>query len=231
MNRNEFIENVLELGIEVTDKKIAMLQEYYNLLVFWNKKINLTSITEEADVYLKHFYDSLTLVKVIDLNGEETFCDIGTGAGFPGIVIKIFFPHLKLTLVDALNKRVNFLNFAVKQLGLKNVDIIHARAEEYALSHREEFDVVTARAVASMNILLEYSLPIVKVNKYFIAMKGFDYDDYNNALKALHGKVILKQEFLLPNENSKRTIIKIQKLNVTNKKFPRKFSEIKKKPL
>lgn len=198
----------------------------------WNEKINLTAITEREEVYLKHFYDSLTLVKVVNLKEIESFCDIGTGAGFPGIVIKIFYPHIKLTLVDALNKRINFLDIVVKTLKLENVTLVHARAEEYALKNREKFDIVTARAVAPLNILLEYSLPLVKVNKYFIAMKGNeDITQSKNALEILKGKIVKKCEFLLPIENSQRTIIEIEKTAITPEKYPRRYAEIKKRPL
>ena len=201
MNNTDFIKAVAELGITVTQEHINFLEKYYKLLVEWNEKINLTAITDHDEVYLKHFYDSLTLSRVVDLKNEQSLCDIGTGAGFPGIVLKIFFPHLKLTLVDALNKRIKFLEIVVKELDLKQVFLIHARAEEYALKNKEKFDIVTARAVASLNILLEYSLPLVKVNKYFIAMKGKeDLDQSKNALLLLNGKVLKNCEFLLPVE-------------------------------
>ncbi len=232
MNNTDFIKAVAELGITVTQEHINFLEKYYKLLVEWNEKINLTAITDHDEVYLKHFYDSLTLSRVVDLKNEQSLCDIGTGAGFPGIVLKIFFPHLKLTLVDALNKRIKFLEIVVKELDLKQVFLIHARAEEYALKNKEKFDIVTARAVASLNILLEYSLPLVKVNKYFIAMKGKeDLDQSKNALLLLNGKVLKNCEFLLPVENSQRTIIKIQKTSSTPSKYPRRYADIKKRPL
>ena len=231
MNKEEFVKNVLELGIEVDDDKLDKLNKYYDLLIEWNEKINLTAITLKEEVYLKHFYDSLTLVKVIDLNNEKTFCDVGSGAGFPGIVIKIFYPYLKVTLIDALNKRINFLNLIIDKLGLEDIVCIHSRAEEYAKENRGIFDVVAARAVASLNVLAEYCLPLVKKNKYFIAMKGNDEGNYFKALDLLKGKVWKKEEFLLPIEESKRTLIVIKKEESTPIKFPRKFSDIKKKPL
>ncbi len=231
MNREEFINGLLELGISFDDSKLEKLEKYFELLTFWNEKINLTSITLKEDVYLKHFYDSLTICKVIDLNKYESFCDIGTGAGFPGIVIKIFFPHLKVTLIDSLNKRINFLNIVIDELKLNDISCVHIRAEEYASFNREIFDVVVARAVAPLNILLEYSLPLVKKDRYFIAMKGNETSNYNLALKVLNGEEVLKEEFLLPIENSKRTLIVIKKKNFTSKKYPRRFSEIKKRPL
>lgn len=232
MDRELFVREVKKLNIDLTEKILDQLDAYYQLLIEWNEKINLTAITDKNEVYLKHFYDSLTLCKVIDLNNEESLCDIGTGAGFPGIVLKICFPHLKLTLVDALNKRINFLKLVCAELGLNGVECIHARAEEYALKNRELFDVVTARAVAPLNILLEYSIPLVKVSKYFIALKGNeDINESKNALKVLNCKLLDISKFLLPIEESNRSIIKIEKLGNTSGKYPRRFAEIKKKPL
>ena len=233
MTQNDFITKVNELGLEVTDEKLDKLNKYYELLVSFNEKINLTAITLKEEVYLKHFYDSLTLVKIIDFNKYNTFCDIGTGAGFPGIVIKIFFPHLKVTLIDALNKRIDFLNVVISELQLKEIETIHSRIEDYGKNNRELYDIVTARAVTNLSNLLEFAIPIVKVNKYFIAMKGSnnELDTILNASKLLNIKLEVKIEFSLPYEESKRNLIKFVKLDKTNNKYPRKFSEIKKKPL
>lgn len=233
MTQNDFIKKVNELGLEVTDEKLDKLNKYYELLVSFNEKINLTAITLKEEVYLKHFYDSLTLVKIIDFNKYNTFCDIGTGAGFPGIVIKIFFPHLKVTLIDALNKRIDFLNVVISELKLKEIETIHSRIEDYGKNNRELYDIVTARAVTNLSNLLEFAIPIVKVNKYFIAMKGSnnELDTILNASKLLNIKLEDKIEFSLPYEESKRNLIKFVKLDKTNNKYPRKFSEIKKKPL
>jgi len=232
MDLKQFMLEVNKLGIEIDEEKLQKLEKYYDLLISYNEKMNLTAITDKKEVYLKHFYDSLTLLKVIDLNNEESLCDVGTGAGFPGIVLKIFYPHINLTLVDSLNKRINFLNDVVSNLKLNNVICVHARAEEYAKVNREKFDIVTARAVASLNVLLEYCIPMVKKNKYFIAMKGHEnINIYEKSLNILDSKIVNVNEFLLPIEDSQRTIIKIEKLNYTNKKYPRKFAEIKKKPL
>ena len=233
MTQNDFIKKVNELGLEVTDEKLNKLNKYYELLVSFNEKINLTAITLKEEVYLKHFYDSLTLVKIIDFNKYNTFCDIGTGAGFPGIVIKIFFPHLKVTLIDALNKRIDFLNVVISELQLKEIETIHSRIEDYGKNNRELYDIVTARAVTNLSNLLEFAIPIVKVNKYFIAMKGSnnELDTILNASKLLNIKLEDKIEFSLPYEESKRNLIKFVKLDKTNNKYPRKFSEIKKKPL
>ena len=172
MDKNKFVEEITKLGIEITDKKLEQLEKYYKLLIEYNKVMNLTGITEKEEVYLKHFYDSITISKVIDLQKENSLCDLGSGAGFPGIVIKIFYPNLEIVLVDSLNKRINFLNMLIKELKLENITAIHERIEEYAVNNKEKFDVVTARAVAPLNILLELGINLAKVGKYFIAMKG-----------------------------------------------------------
>ena len=232
MNIDDFKKEVKKVGIDIDDEKIKLLEKYYELLIVWNEKMNLTAITEKKDVYLKHFYDSLTICKVIDLNKENSFCDIGTGAGFPGIVIKIFFPHLKMTLIDSLNKRIEFLRVVCEKLDLTSVSLVHGRAEEFAKENRDSFDVVTARAVSSINVLLEYAMPIVKINKYFIAMRGNDDSEVGvNALKILNSKIVKKECFSLPFENSSRCIILIQKSGNIDSKYPRRFSEIKKSPL
>ena len=226
MDQNKFIEELKKIDISINELQLKQLERYYELLVEYNKVMNLTGITIKEEVYLKHFYDSLTIAKVIDLNQYNTLCDVGTGAGFPGLVIKIIYPNLKVTLLDSLNKRLNFLNIVIKELNLKDIETIHIRAEEY----KNQFDIVVARAVAPLNILLEYCIPITKVNGYFIAMKGKN-EEANNALKELNSEIIETNSFLLPIEQSNRTIIKIKKIKETNKKFPRKYSEIKKNPL
>ena len=232
MNIDEFKREVEKLGILVTDEEINKLEKYASLLKEWNEKINLTAITEKEQVFLKHFYDSLTLVKIIDLEQVSSLCDLGTGAGFPGLVLKIFFPNLKLTLVDALNKRINFLDIVVKELDLKDVILVHARAEEYGRENRELFDVVTARALSSFPILLEYGVPLLKVNGHLIAMRGFDdSNDGINALKVLNSKINGVLEFKLPYENSQRTLVDVIKLSKTSLKYPRRYSDIKKKTL
>lgn len=234
MKIDKFIEELTKLNVNIDDDMLNKLNRYYELLVEWNEKMNLTGITEKEEVYLKHFYDSLTISKVIDLTKEETLCDIGTGAGFPGMVLKIVFPNLKITLVDSLNKRLDFLNEVIKDLNLKDIETIHARAEEYAVTNREIFDVVTARAVASLPILLEYTMPLVKVNKYFIAMKANaieEIENSKNALIKLSGNIEQISQFILPIEESNRTIIKVIKKQKTNNIYPRKYSEMKKKPL
>lgn len=232
MNIDEFKLEVSKLGINVTSLELDKLEKYYDLLVEWNEKINLTAITLKKDVYLKHFYDSLTINKIIDLSEIDTLCDLGTGAGFPGIVLKIFFPQLKLTLVDALNKRIKFLEIVVNELSLDNVTLVHERAEEYGKENRECFDIVTARALSSFPILLEYGIPLLKINGHLIAMRGLnDSNDGINALNVLNSKINKTIEFKLPYENSVRTLVDIVKLNKTSLKYPRRNAEIKKKSL
>ena len=234
MTISEFLEELKKLNIEPTIDQLEKLNKYYELLVEYNKVMNLTGITEKEQVYLKHFYDSLTIAKIIDLKKEQTLCDIGTGAGFPGMVLKILFPNLNIVLVDSLNKRIEFLKIVIKELKLENIEAIHARIEEYAKETREKFDIVTSRAVAPLNILLEYGIPLVKTNKYFISYKGNiseEIEQSKQALQKLDSTIEIIEEFKLPKENSNRSIIKIKKKKETNKLFPRKYSEIKKKPL
>jgi len=233
MNKDNFIKEVEKLGIEITETKLYQLEKYYEMLVEYNKVMNLTGITEKEEVYLKHFYDSLTISKIIDLNKEETLCDIGTGAGFPGVVLKIFYPDLNITLVDSLSKRINFLNEVIKKLKLEKIETVHKRIEEYSKENIEKYDVVTARAVAQMHFLLEVTIPMLKVGKYFIAMKGnmeneIDYKYAMNKLNSIQKDII---KFKLPYEESNRTLIKIEKINKTQKIFPRKYNEIKRNPL
>lgn len=233
MNLDNFILECNKLGIELNEEQINKLDKYHELLVEYNKVMNLTGITEKEEVYLKHFYDSLTIVKVINLKEETSLCDIGTGAGFPGLVIKIIFPHLKVILLDSLNKRVEFLKKVINELKLDNIEVIHVRAEEYALENRNKFDITTARAVAHLSILLEYAIPMTKENKYFIALKANvdeELNEINKALTILNTSLLKKEEFNLPIENSKRTIVMFKK-NKDNIKYPRKNSEIKKNRL
>lgn len=234
MTQNEFINELKKLNINLTEKQQEQLNTYYELLIEYNKVMNLTGIIEKEQVYLKHFYDSLTITKVIDPIQEQTLCDIGTGAGFPGLVLKIIFPNLKVTLVDSLNKRIEFLKTVIEKLELTNIEAIHARIEEYGKIEREKYDIVTSRAVAPLNTLLEYAIPLLKINKHFIAYKGNceeEITNSENALKKLDSKIEKLEKFKLPKEESNRTIIKITKQKITNNKYPRKNSEIKNKPL
>lgn len=233
MTEANFIEELKKINIEITKDQLDKLNRYYELLVEWNEKINLTNIIEKDQVYLKHFYDSLTLSQIIDLTKEEILCDIGTGAGFPGMVLKIVFSNLKVTLVDALEKRIKFLDIVIKELDLKDIETVHQRSEEYAKLNRNRFDITTARAVANLSVLLEYAIPMTKEGKYFIPLKANVQEELNeseHALKELNTKLVEKKEFLLPIENSTRTILKFQK-DKDNKKYPRRNSEIKKNRL
>ncbi|MBQ9013334.1 MAG: 16S rRNA (guanine(527)-N(7))-methyltransferase RsmG [Bacilli bacterium] len=233
MDKEEFINAIKDLSINIDEKQLSQLNEYYNMLIEYNKHTNLTRITEEKEVYLKHFYDSLTICKVINLN-SQSLLDIGTGAGFPGLVLKILFPNLKVTLVDSLNKRIIFLNQVINKLGLKEIRALHKRAEEYAKDNKEKFDIVTSRAVANLNILSELCIPYVKIGGYFIPMKADAKEEINSSINAIKtlGCVLEKTLiFNLPKEKSIRTLIMIKKEASTNSKYPRKYNEIKKKPL
>lgn len=233
MNKDEFISALKELNINLTDKQLNDLDTYYKMLIDYNNHTNLTRITEENEVYLKHFYDSLTLVKIVNLD-NQSLLDVGTGAGFPGLVLKIVFPNLKVTLVDSLNKRIIFLNSVIEKLKLENIVAIHARAEEYAKENKEKYDIVTSRAVANLNMLSELCIPFVKIGGYFIPMKAEAEEELNfskKAIETLGGVIKDIIIFKLPYEKGTRTLIKIEKKVKTNVKFPRKFSEIKKKPL
>lgn len=234
MTEEEFKIELKRININISKDQIEKLNKYQELLKKKNEVMNLTGIVEKNEVFLKHFYDSLTLFKIIDLTKIETFCDIGTGAGFPGLVIKILFPNLKVTLVDSLNKRIKFLDEVIEELELKDIKTIHARAEEFSAKNKEKYDVVTARAVASLNVLLEISAQAVKKEGYFIAMKAKLNNEYDKSLNAAsklgfkpHNKII----FELPKEKSTRSLVSYIKKTKTIKLFPRKFSEIKKKPL
>ena len=231
MNKQEFLEELKKLGINLTNDQIDKLARFYQLLVTWNEKINLTTIIKEEEVYLKHFYDSLTLIKVIDLRQPLTVLDVGTGAGFPGIVLKIVFPNLKITLLDSLTKLINYLNEIIKELDLHDIETVCSRCEEYTKINREKYDLVVARAVSHLKILSEMIIPTVKVNGYFIAMKANLNDELEKTipmLKKLNSELKEIKEFSLPIENSKRTLVVIKKNAKTALFYPRKYSEIKK---
>ena len=237
MTINGFIKELEKLNIVVTEKELANLELYYNELVLYNSKTNLTTITEKESVYLKHFYDSLTIVKAYDFNGEVKVLDIGSGAGFPGLVLKIFFPNIKLFLLDSNNKKTTFLEQVSKRLGFSDVTVINKRAEEYINEARESFDIVTSRAVAKVRILCEIGLPFLKNNGLFIMLKGSnttteeEINESIDTLKILNSKVTNITKFLLPIENSERNIVTITKLNDIDKKYPRSYDKILKKPL
>jgi len=206
MNKNEFIKYLEELNIYPTQDQLNKLDKFYNLLIEWNEKINLTRIVDEKDVYLKHFYDSLTITKEVDLSKVNTLCDVGTGAGFPGIVLKIMYPNLQVTLIDSLLKRVNYLNEIIKELELTNIEAIHSRGEDY----KGSFDVVTSRAVANIEKLVKYTMHLVSKNGVFIAMKGNIDNELTDSVEKVISKKysILKiNKFKLPIEESDRSLV------------------------
>lgn len=233
MNEKEFITELNKLNIEVTPLMLERLEKYYNLLIEYNQKINLTRITEKQDVYLKHFYDSITLIKAIDLNQNLKVCDIGTGAGFPGLVLKIVFPNLQITLVDALNKRINFLNIVIKELNLKNINTVHDRAEIYIRKNNETYDLITCRAVSKLNIISELCIPGLKINGYFIPMKANIDEEIKNTkyLQTLGAKIENIITFKLPKQDINRNLIIIKKIRKTDNNYPRNYDKILKHPL
>lgn len=233
MNREKFIEELKKLNVNIDNRKLEQLEKYYELLESENKLYNLTSITNKEEVFLKHFYDSITIIKVVPLT-NQLLCDLGTGAGFPGMVLKIIFPELKITLIDATLKKCHFLEKVICELNLKDINVINARAEEYAQNNREIFDIVTARAVAPLKHLLEYGIPLVKMNGIFIAMKGNISNEIVNIYNYLQKLKIKENEiitFNLPIENSIRTLVSFVKLEKTDKKYPRRYKDIKNKEL
>lgn len=233
MTNEEFIEELKKLNITLTQEQLNQLEKYYELLIEWNKRINLTRIVEKKDVYLKHFYDSITLIKAIDLTKGQELCDIGTGAGFPGIVLKIVFPHLNITLVDALNKRIEFLKLVIKELNLKSINAIHERAEIFIRQNKNKFDIITCRAVAKLNIISEICIPGLKINGYFIPMKAQIEEEIKDTkfLDKLNSKLENIVSFKLPYENSIRNLVVIKKISSTNDMYPRNYDKISKYPL
>ena len=231
MNKEEFIKEVQKLNIEVTKEKMNLLDKFYHLLIEWNEKINLTTIVEKDKVYLKHFYDSLTLSKEIDFTQNINMCDVGSGAGFPGIVIKIFFPNVKITLIDSLQKRVNYLNEVIKELDLKDIKAEHFRMEDYSKIHEEEFDYITARAVANIGIISEISVRALKINGHMVFMKANCEDELAIFLaytKKLGLALETTNEFQLPFEFSNRTLVNLVKTTHTKNIYPRRIDVIKK---
>lgn len=232
-----FIQSLADHDIELTDRQLEQFDSYYRLLVDWNEKVNLTAITERDQVYIKHFYDSLSVAFFVPLDSMNNLADIGSGAGFPSIPLKILYPHLKLTIIDSLNKRIQFLNHLVEKLELDHVDCLHSRAEDAGrLPHlRDQFDVVTARAVARLNVLNELCLPFVKEKGRFIAMKGHDAEqeliEAKHSMKLLNATLEEQHAFELPIEQSSRQIIVLTKTARTPRKYPRKAGTPSKSPL
>lgn len=234
---NVLTEKVKELSIVLNDKQIQQFEQYYNILVEWNKVMNLTAITEYEEVVEKHFLDSLTIVNAIHVEKIETLIDVGTGAGFPGIPLKIAFPHLKVTLLDSLNKRIKFLNEVIDLLELNDIKAIHGRAEDYAkqAEYREQYDICVSRAVANLATLSEYCLPYVKVDGLFVPYKSGEIDEElkssEKAVSILGGKVEEVVKFQLPGTDIGRSFVKIHKIKKTKKKYPRKAGMPTKEPL
>lgn len=232
-----FTDLLLQKGLSVSDTQWNQFEAYFRELVSWNEKMNLTGITEREQVYIKHFYDSLSLSFFVPMSGVATMADIGSGAGFPSIPLKIMFPHLRVTIVDSLNKRIQFLNHLVQTLGLEHVDCLHGRAEDLArnVSLRDSFDLVTARAVARLNVLNEFCLPFVKSAGLFAAMKGAEPEEELQeaafSLKLLRGEVKSVVRFELPVEQSARHMIIVEKTGLTPAKYPRKAGLPLKQPL
>ena len=230
MTKNDFLSELARLGIDLTKKQINDLEIYAKFLLEYNEHTNLTAITKPDEVYLKHFYDSLTIVKNVDLNKVTTLLDIGTGAGFPGMVLKIVYPNLKVTLLDSNNKKLKFLELLTMKLGINNVEIVHERAEEFANKRREYYDVTTSRAVSDLQILSELSIPFCKINGYFIPLKGNVDDELIRSKKIiaeLGGNIEKTFTYKLIKEDSLRNIILIKKIKKTPDKYPRAYSKIK----
>ena len=230
-----FKEKLSEKSPELTLKMQKQFEEYMNLLLEWNEKINLTAITEEDDMILKHFVDSLTISKYIE--DGKTLVDVGTGAGFPGVPIKIARENVKVTLVDSLNKRLLFLQDVIEKLELKQIETLHFRAEEFGQNkkYRESFDIATSRAVANLSTLVEYLLPLVKVGGICICMKGSEVQEEleasKKAIQILGGKIVNVEEFTLPESDIKRNIVIIKKISKTPNKYPRKPGTPSKEPI
>lgn len=231
------IDGAEELGYKLTEKQVRQFEKYYEMLIEWNKKINLTSIIDEQEVIQKHFLDSIAVKKVIDLSNYDSLIDLGTGAGFPGIPLKIVFPELEITLVDSLNKRINFLLAVIEELSLENINCVHSRAEDLGNNdlYREKFDICISRAVADLSILSEYCIPFVKDKGYFISYKSNkSQDEINSSLNAINilgGNIEQTINVNIPYLNLERTFVLIDKVKSTPSKYPRKAGKPKKSPL
>lgn len=235
---NQLLEIKLkELNIQINEIQKKQFNTFYSMLVEWNKVMNLTGITEYEEVIEKHFVDSLSIVNIFDLSEVNTVIDVGTGAGFPGIPLKIAFPHLKITLLDSLNKRINFLDSVIDELKLDGIYTIHGRAEDFAKKddYRERYDLCVSRAVANLSTLSEYCLPYIRVGGMFIPYKSGDVDDEvlesKKAISILGGKLDNVVKFQLPGTDINRSFIKIEKIKNTGKKYPRKAGLPSKEPL
>lgn len=229
-----FKEEVSKYNINLNDSMLNKLEGYFSFLVDYNTHTNLTAITEKSEVYIKHFLDSMLLLSSFNVKGK-TLCDVGAGAGFPSVPCAIVEDTLSVDIVDSLNKRINFLNELVSKIELSNVKAYHSRAEDWALTKRESYDIVSARAVARLNILAELCMPLVKIGGVFIAMKSKDYEEElkeaRSAIKTLGGEILEVKHFDLPYEYGERNIIIIKKVKECPKKYPRAFAKIKQNPI
>lgn len=236
-NTVQFLKDINSLGISLSDEQVGQFLRYYEMLVRWNEKMNLTAIKDFADVMKKHFVDSLSLVRVCDLTGNLSLIDVGTGAGFPGLVLKIAFPDLKVTLLDSLNKRIHFLEEVISELGIHGVNTVHGRAEDYAKQdkYRESFDLCVSRAVANLSTLSEYCLPFVKVGGLFISYKSERVSEElataEHAISILGGVVENQVELMLPDSDIYRNLVMIRKIQGTSSKYPRKAGLPARNPL
>ena len=233
MNKEPFYEELQKINITLTNEQKENLEKFANLLIEYNKHTNITAIKDKEGIYLKHFYDSLTLIKITDLNEPLTLLDVGSGGGFPGIVLKIVFSNLDITLLDSNNKKSEFQKFIIQNLDLKGIKVVCDRAENYYKTGAK-YDIVVARAVSSLNILSELTIPFVKLKGEFIAMKADAQNEIEmskNGIKTLGGEIKEIVEFNLPIENSQRTLIKVEKVNETPKLYPRSYDKIIKKRL
>lgn len=234
---SQLIEDFDLLGVSLTDRQSEQLLMYYEMLVEWNSFMNLTAITEYEEVMKKHFVDSVSLIKAYDVMKPVSVIDVGTGAGFPGLALKIAFPNLKMTLLDSLNKRIHFLNEVIKKLALTEIDTIHGRAEDYAKPGklREKYDLCVSRAVANLSTLSEYCLPFVKIGGFFISYKSEKISEEvkaaHGAISVLGGEVKEQVEFLLPNSDIYRNLFVIEKIKACPAKYPRKAGLPAKEPL
>ena len=236
-NQNKFVDNCKNMGISLSEQQQEQFLRYYEILIEWNSFMNLTGITEFDEVMKKHFEDSLELVRVLSIKDIHTLLDVGTGAGFPGIPLKIAFPHLRVVLLDSLGKRVKFLNHVIEQLGLLDIKAIHGRAEDFARDsmYREKFDVTVSRAVANLSSLSEYCIPYTKINGFFISYKSGkieeELEQAEKAVSVLGGKVQNVDKFVLSDTDMERSLVVIRKVKETPKKYPRKAGLPSREPI
>lgn len=237
MRKKQIESAFLKIGIQLSETQVQAFEDYYEMLIQWNQVMNLTAITEFDDVLLKHFIDSVAVKEIYDMEKVDTLIDVGTGAGFPGIPLKIVYPHLKITLLDSLNKRIQFLNAVTDKLGLTHVKVIHGRAEDMGQNqeYREQYDVCVSRAVANLSVLAEYCVPFVKVGGTFISYKAGNVEEEIeqafHAVKALHCEQAAVSKIILPDSDVTRSFVCIKKKGKLDKKYPRKAGIPAKNPL